>query len=174
MYSPIYSDRETTLFTVFCEIGFRNNPPKSLLTVESRQHTAIESGGSFFGQNDSLVAISTDGFVVTQDAQEEIGNAAGIDFVGLSERVLHLRIRHSFCFWIRPSIVRQYLPKQETFLVLGDLWQRINKLPTNLQNTAALPTPILSLNLVQTLGGSHLHPVIFMFKIFWRATAETT
>ena len=151
-----------------------NNPPKPLLTVESRQHTANESGGSFFGQNNSLVAISTDGFVVTQDAQEEIGNAAGIDFVGLSERVLHLRIRHSFGLWISPSIVGQYLPEQQTLLVLGDLWQRINKLPTNLQNTAALPTPILSLNLVQTLGGSHLHPVIFMFKIFWRATAETT
>ena len=69
-----------------------NNPPKPLLTVESRQHTANESGGSFFGQNDSLVAVSAHRFVVTQDAQEEIGNAAGIDFVGLSERILHFCI----------------------------------------------------------------------------------
>ena len=73
-----------------------NNPPKPLLTVESRQHTANESGCSFFGQNDSLVAVSAHGFVVTQDAQEEIGDAAGVDFVRLSERILHLRIRHRF------------------------------------------------------------------------------
>jgi hypothetical protein len=117
-----------------------NNPPKPLLTVESRQHTANESGGSFFRQNDSLVAISTDGFVVTQDAQEKIGNAAGIDFVGLSERVLHLYVGHGFGLWTSPSIVGQYLPEQQTLLIFGDItsffqresriwnWRRAEKL----------------------------------------------
>ncbi|MDB4624958.1 hypothetical protein OAE21_02685 [Rubripirellula sp.] len=62
-----------------------NNPPKPLLTVESRQHTANENGGSFFGQNDRLIAVSADGFVVAQDAQEEIGNAASVDFVRHSD-----------------------------------------------------------------------------------------
>ena len=105
----------------FARLASANNPPKPLLTVESRQLTANENGGSFFGQNDSLVAVSTYSFVVAQDAQEEIGNAAGFDFVRLSECVLHFRIRHCFRIWISPSIVRQYLPKQETFLVLGDI-----------------------------------------------------
>ena len=112
---------ETRYLRSFGDLASANNPPKPLLTAESRQHTADERGGSFFRQNDSLVAISTDGFVVTQDAQEEVGNAACVDFVRLSERVLHLRIRHRFGIWISPSVVGQYLSEQQPLLVFGDI-----------------------------------------------------
>lgn len=88
--------RNTRYLRSFGDLASANNPPKPLLTVESRQHTANESGGSFFGQNNSLVAVSADGFVIAKNTQGEIGDAAGVDFVRLSERILHLRIRHRF------------------------------------------------------------------------------
>ena len=53
--------KKTRYLQSFGDLASANNPPKPSLTVPVRQHTASESGDSFFGQSDSLVAISTDG-----------------------------------------------------------------------------------------------------------------
>ncbi len=109
----------------FCEFGFRqypaNTPPKPLLTVLFRQPTANKKCGSFFGQNDSLVAVSANGFVVRQDSQEEVRNASRVDFVRVRECILHLCIRDGFCFWVCLLEVCQNLPEQQTLLIFGDV-----------------------------------------------------
>jgi len=65
--------RETRYLRSFGDLASANNPPKPSLTKSVRQHTANEICGLFFGHNDILVAISTDGFVVAKDVREQLG-----------------------------------------------------------------------------------------------------
>jgi hypothetical protein len=112
---------ETPFLWAFASLASANNPPKPLLTVLFRQPTANKTCGSFFGQNDSLVAVSANGFVVRQDSQEEVRNASRVDFVHVRECILHLCIRDGFCFWVCLLEVCQNLPEQQTLLIFGDV-----------------------------------------------------
>ena len=63
--------------------------------------------------------------------------------VGQSHRDARFRLRSDPCFSVR---VWAGVPEQAVFFRL--------RLRLSLQNTTALPTPILSLNVVQRMGGS--------------------
>ncbi len=59
-------------------LGFQIKETRYLRSI-ARLASANENGGSFSGQDDSLVAVSADSFLVAQDNPEEVGNAAIFD-----------------------------------------------------------------------------------------------
>ncbi len=78
---------KTALFTATLEIRILRGALRQIFRswdtryVRSfaRLASANENGGSFSGQDDSLVAVSADSFLVAQDNPEEVGNAAIFD-----------------------------------------------------------------------------------------------